>query len=90
MAVTFELPAMIEHQLRGEWTDFDAVAKEAALVGLYRQAKLSIISQLPPWASIILPTTSFIVTQSCGVANLKVGFVALCPIYSIGPGCLEP
>ena len=41
MAITFELPAMIEQQLRGEWTDFDAVAKEAALVELYRQAKLT-------------------------------------------------
>ena len=41
MAITFELPAMIEQQLRGEWADFDAVAKEAALVELYRQAKLT-------------------------------------------------
>jgi Uncharacterised protein family (UPF0175) len=41
MAVTFELPATIEQQLRGEWADFDAVAKEAALVELYRQAKLT-------------------------------------------------
>lgn len=41
MAITFELPATIERQLRGEWADFDAVAKEAALVELYRQAKLT-------------------------------------------------
>ena len=41
MAITFELPAKIERQLRSEWTDFDAVAKEAALVELYRQAKLT-------------------------------------------------
>jgi Uncharacterised protein family (UPF0175) len=41
MAVTFDLPAVIEQQLRGEWPDFDAVAKEAALVELYRQAKLT-------------------------------------------------
>ncbi len=41
MSVTFELPATIERQLRGEWADFDAVAKEAALVELYRQAKLT-------------------------------------------------
>ena len=41
MANTFELRTMIEQQLRGEWTDFDAVAKEAALVELYRQAKLT-------------------------------------------------
>ncbi|HTK76827.1 MAG TPA: UPF0175 family protein [Gemmataceae bacterium] len=41
MAITFELPTSIEQQLRGEWADFDAVAKEAALVELYRQAKLT-------------------------------------------------
>ena len=41
MAVTFELPALIEQQLRGEWADFDAVAKEAALVELYRQGRLT-------------------------------------------------
>jgi hypothetical protein len=41
MAITFELPTQIEQQLRGEWADFDAVAKEAALVELYRQAKLT-------------------------------------------------
>jgi hypothetical protein len=41
MAITFELPMLIEQQLRGEWADFDAVAKEAALVELYRQAKLT-------------------------------------------------
>lgn len=41
MAITFELPPMIERQLRGEWADFDAVAKEAALVELYRQAKFT-------------------------------------------------
>jgi len=41
MAITFELPADIEQHLRGEWADFDAVAKESALVELYRQAKLT-------------------------------------------------
>lgn len=41
MAITFELPASIEQQLRGEWADFDEVAKEAALVELYRQGKLT-------------------------------------------------
>lgn len=41
MAITFELPTLIEQQLRGQWADFDAVAKEAALVELYRQAKLT-------------------------------------------------
>jgi hypothetical protein len=39
--ITFELPAAIEQQLRGRWADFDAVAKEAALVELYRQGKLT-------------------------------------------------
>ena len=41
MAITFDLPATIEGHLRGQWADFDAVAKEAALVELYRQAKLT-------------------------------------------------
>lgn len=41
MAISFELPPMIEQQLRSEWANFDAVAKEAALVELYRQAKLT-------------------------------------------------
>lgn len=41
MAVSFELPVTIERQLHGEWADFDAVAKEASLVELYRQAKLT-------------------------------------------------
>ena len=41
MAITFELPAQIERQLRDEWADLDAVAKEAALVELYRQAQLT-------------------------------------------------
>jgi len=41
MPVTFELPAQIELQLRGECADFDAVVKEAALVELYRQGQLS-------------------------------------------------
>src|SRR5262249_31775177 len=41
MAITFELSAQLERQLRDAWADFDAVAKEAALVKLYRQAKLT-------------------------------------------------
>lgn len=41
MSITFELPSPIEQQLREEWGDFDAVAKESALVELYRQAKLT-------------------------------------------------
>lgn len=41
MPITFELPAAIEQQLRDQWADFDAVAKEAALVELYRQGTLT-------------------------------------------------
>ena len=41
MAITFELPAAIEDHLRGICENFDAVAKEAALVELYRQGQLT-------------------------------------------------
>lgn len=41
MSVTFQLPDDIEQQLRNELSNLDEVAKEAALVGLYRQAKLT-------------------------------------------------
>lgn len=41
MPIIFDLPPAIEQQLRGQWADFDAVAKEAALVELYRQRKLT-------------------------------------------------
>ena len=41
MGVSFELPSMIEEQLRRELVDLDQVAKEAALVELYRQEKLT-------------------------------------------------
>ena len=41
MAVSFELPSTIEEQLRKELVDLDQVAKEAALVELYRQEKLT-------------------------------------------------
>jgi hypothetical protein len=40
MSITFDLPAALEQQLREQWADLDALAKEAALVELYRQAKL--------------------------------------------------
>lgn len=40
-AVTFELPASVEQQLRRELGDLNVVAKEAALVELYRQGQLS-------------------------------------------------
>jgi predicted HTH domain antitoxin len=41
MAVTFDLPTGIEQQLRREFADLDQLAKEAALVELYRQGQLS-------------------------------------------------
>lgn len=41
MTVSFNLPESIESQLRAELGDLDQVAKEAALVQWYRQAKLT-------------------------------------------------
>jgi hypothetical protein len=41
MTVSFDLPDGIEKQLRAAVGDLDATAKEAALVELYRQAKLT-------------------------------------------------
>ena len=41
MAVTFELPSEIEKNLRQELGDLNRAAKEAALVELYRQHKLT-------------------------------------------------
>ncbi len=41
MAITFELPTEVERQLRERLSDLDRVAKESALVELYRQEKLS-------------------------------------------------
>jgi len=41
MTVSFQLPDTIEEHLRGEVGDVDAAAKEAALVELYRQEKLT-------------------------------------------------
>ncbi len=41
MAVKFELPVEIEECLRREFGDLNGAAKEAALVELYRQNKLS-------------------------------------------------
>jgi hypothetical protein len=41
MAISFDLPTAIEEHLRGEWSVFDAVAKESALVELYRQGKVT-------------------------------------------------
>jgi predicted HTH domain antitoxin len=41
MAISFELPTGIERQLREQLADLDQIAKEAALVELYRQGQLS-------------------------------------------------
>ena len=41
MAVTIELPPDVEQRLRAETPDLDCEAKEAMLVELYRQDKLS-------------------------------------------------
>jgi hypothetical protein len=41
MSVTFDLPLHIERSLRHDLGDLDRAAKEAALVELYRQRKLS-------------------------------------------------
>jgi hypothetical protein len=41
MAVTIQLPPALEQHLRHDVRDLDAEAKEALLVSLYRQGKLS-------------------------------------------------
>lgn len=41
MAVTFELPQEMERSLRRELGDLDRIAKEAALVELYRQDRIT-------------------------------------------------
>ena len=41
MAVSFQLPTDLEQALRGRLRDLDAEAKEALLVAMYRQGKLS-------------------------------------------------
>ena len=41
MAVTIQLPADVEQRLRAETPDLDSEAKEAMLVELYRQDKLT-------------------------------------------------
>jgi predicted HTH domain antitoxin len=41
MAVSYQLPTELEQDLRGSLRDLDAEAKEALLVSLYRQGKLS-------------------------------------------------
>ena len=41
MSVAFELPPEVERILRGQFQNFDQAAKEAALIELYRQNKLT-------------------------------------------------
>ena len=41
MAVSFQLPADLERNLRHDFKDIEGEAKEAFLVALYRQGKLS-------------------------------------------------
>jgi hypothetical protein len=41
MTVSFQLPDSIENHLRRDLSDLDRFAKEAALVELYRQEKLT-------------------------------------------------
>jgi predicted HTH domain antitoxin len=41
MVVTIQLPADVEERLRADSPDLDAEAKEAMLIELYRQDKLS-------------------------------------------------
>ena len=41
MAISFTLPPEIEQQLREEFGDLNAAAKEAALVELYRHQRLT-------------------------------------------------
>jgi len=41
VSISFDLPASVEDQLRRELADLDVVAKEAALVELYRQERIT-------------------------------------------------
>jgi hypothetical protein len=41
MAVTIQLPTDVEQRLRAEMPNLDVEAKEAMLIGLYRQERLS-------------------------------------------------
>ena len=41
MAITFQIPPDLEHELRSRLGDLDKAAREAMAVELYRQAKLS-------------------------------------------------
>jgi len=41
VSISFELPVAVEEQLRRDHADLDVVAKEAALVELYRQGRIT-------------------------------------------------
>jgi predicted HTH domain antitoxin len=41
MSISFDLPADVEEQLRRDHANLDGLAKEAALVELYRQGSIS-------------------------------------------------
>jgi hypothetical protein len=41
VSISFQLPELIEKHLRAEVGDIDVAAKEAALIELYRQEKLT-------------------------------------------------
>lgn len=41
MSITFDLPAGLEEQLRRDHANLDGIAKEAALVELYRQGRIT-------------------------------------------------
>jgi hypothetical protein len=41
MSITFELPMAVEEQLRRNHANLDVMAKEAALVELYRQGRIT-------------------------------------------------
>jgi hypothetical protein len=41
MSISFQLPVAVEEQLRRDHADLDVVAKEAALVELYRQGRIT-------------------------------------------------
>ena len=41
MSITFDLPAAVEQQLRRVVTNLDGLAKEAAIVEIYRQGTIS-------------------------------------------------
>jgi len=59
MAVSFELPRDIERNLRQSFADLDQAAKEAALIELYRQRRL----------------TQYELSQALGISRLQTDAV---------------